>query len=273
MGRDEYPVSVAGTYDLMNRTSGELEKNKRNTRNSSGGGHGRTGATFAQSRSNNGNNDVCTEAEPIAGNDGRLLPHISCYNCGNKGHYAGQCNEDDRRQNSERRGAGFIQLNAGCTFAQSGDKNAVINKDWLLLDTCSTDSVCCNLDVVESLRKCQENEVLTIVTNGGSLKYTTMGVCKLFPVPMHYNESSIANILSLHQVANLPGFRVTMDSAKEKAISVIYNNQVIKFIQCSEGLYYYDTKSSKNNTLISNNNSVNVYPSSKNNVSFLTTVE
>ena len=120
LGRNEYTVSVSGTYDLMNRTSGELEKNKRNTRNSSGGGHGRTGATFAQSGSNNGNNDVCTEAEPIAGNDGRLLPHISCYNCGNKGHYAGQCNGDDRRQNSCHRG----------TKSRSEERRAMVNTSF-----------------------------------------------------------------------------------------------------------------------------------------------
>ena len=52
LGRDEYPKTVAGTYDLLNRHSGELDKAKKSSgcRNNQQS----TGAMFAQ-RGSNGN--------------------------------------------------------------------------------------------------------------------------------------------------------------------------------------------------------------------------
>ena len=99
-GRDEYPKSITAVHDLLNRQSGQLDRYPNNNRRS-----GNQGTTFAQSGSqgtqnvSNSNtesrNDQCT---PVPGIDGRVLPNILCYNCQKMGHYAGQCPEEDRRQ-------------------------------------------------------------------------------------------------------------------------------------------------------------------------------
>ena len=100
--------------------------------------------------------------------------------------------------------------------------------------------------------------MLHIVTNGGSLEYKTMGTLKMFPMVAHYNEDSIANIISLHRVASLRGVRITMDTNIEKDMIFHFNGTSVKFKECSEGLYYSDTKNSINKNI----DSVTDYPKS-----------
>jgi len=71
---------------------------------------------------------------------------------------------------------------------------------------------------------------------------------------MHYNPGSIANVLSLSTVANIPGCRLTMDTEVEKAIIInMENGNELKFVECANGLYYYDT------TNFNNKNTINHY--------------
>ena len=85
-----------------------------------------------------------------------------------------------------------------------------------------------------------------IVTNGSSLEYQTMGTIDMFPMEVYYNGDSIANTTSLHHVASLLGVRITMDTIIEKAMTLHFNGTSVKFKECSEGFYYFDTKNSIN---------------------------
>ena len=70
---------------------------------------------------------------------------------------------------------------------------------------------------------------------------------------MHFNPKSLANILSLSDVANLPEARITMDTALDRSILLHYDTQVFKFCECDDGLYYYDTSSvNHSNPLLTN---------------------
>ena len=130
----------------------------------------------------------------------------------------------------------------------------IINKNWLLLDTCSTHCVGCNPALFENIRNCSDEEVLHIETNGGSLVYDKIGISNFLGVSMHYNPGSIANVLSLSTVANIPGCRLTMDTEVEKAIVInMENGNELKFVECANGLYYYDT------TNFNNKNTINHY--------------
>lgn len=72
----------------------------------------------------------------------------------------------------------------------------------------------CNKDLVTNLELCNTDEILTLTTNGGAKSFTQMGVLKLLPLAVHYNGDSIANILSLKDVADLEGCSITMDTTK-----------------------------------------------------------
>ena len=70
---------------------------------------------------------------------------------------------------------------------------------------------------------------------------------KLLPMKVHFKKDSLANILSLSDVANLKGARITMDSEIEHAIILYHNDKVLKFKECRDGLYYLDTSLEKSN--------------------------
>ena len=61
-------------------------------------------------------------------------------------------------------------------------------------------------------------------------------------VAVHFNPVSLATILSLKAVAELPSVHITMDTAKESSILVhMTGAPYSKFLQCEEGLFYLDT--------------------------------
>ena len=170
-------------------------------------------------------NDDC-----IPGKDGKLFPHIKCHNCGKKGHYATQCPKEKQAKRAQ-----FTQ------FVLTQQDHELINKSWILLDTCSTVSVCCNKSLVSNIKPCPKNDELTIVTNGGTQVFDNTADLNLLPLKVHFNEHSLANILSLSDVANLPGARVTMDTDLDRAIILHYNGQTLRFRECTDGLYFFDT--------------------------------
>ena len=68
-----------------------------------------------------------------------------------------------------------------------------------------------------------------------------MGVCKDIPVKVHYNESSLANILSMATLINTPGITIEQNTAVEPSIFVhIKGRHSIKVKKSDHGLFYYD---------------------------------
>ena len=118
--------------------------------------------------------------------------------------------------------------------------NEHIPSKWILLDTCSTNSVFNSSKFLKEIVVCSEDKNLTIFLNGGKQEYFLKSQMKLFPIAVNYNEESITNILSLKDLLNVDGLQVTMDSLKEKALVVTYNKFSYKFHQHASGFYYYD---------------------------------
>jgi hypothetical protein len=232
LGRDEYPRSVTAAYDLLQNTCPELPGggNKRGGRFSrfrrgrNKNAHG-SHVSFAQATSNSG------DKSSVPGKDGKVFAHIKCHNCGKYGHYANQCTEARKPR------AQFTQ------FVLTQKDHEIIDKSWILLDTCSTVSVCCNKSLVSNIVPCTPNDELTIVTNGGTQVFDNTADLNLLPLRVHFNEHSLANILSLSDVANLPGARVTMDTDIDRAIILHFNGKTLRFHECADGLYFFDTKS------------------------------
>ena len=110
--RDEYPTTIASTYELMVKTSGGLDPRatNRNRNNNMNQNYANTGTILTQCKAEMaGDTD---ENKIVPGTDG-ITHDVTCYNCKKRGHYASNCPEPDMR----RIGVGALQL---CTcFAQS----------------------------------------------------------------------------------------------------------------------------------------------------------
>ena len=222
-GRDEFPTTVTSVYDLLQHTSGKVGARINNLserlskfrfrRN------GKKNITFVQSDSR----------ESVPGKDGKLYEHITCHNCNTPGHYSNQCPVKKDK----------VTL---AHFSLTQKKLQLINKNWILLDTCSTVSVFCNEHLLHDISNCKPGDGITVITNGGSEVFRKHGTLNLLPLKVHFNAESLANIVSLSDIANLEGARLTMDTNVARAINLHINGVTLQFKECSDGLYYYNTK-------------------------------
>ena len=89
---------------------------------------------------------------------------------------------------------------------------------WLLLDTCFTDSVGNNSELVSNIQDCSHNNTSTVLTNGGSQTFSKLASLKKIPIDIHFDFDFMANILSLKDIALIPGARILGDSKKEREI-------------------------------------------------------
>ena len=87
------------------------------------------------------------------------------------------------------------------------------------LDTCSTYSVENNIYMVVTVCNCTRDEVLVVHTNGGFNTFTKIAPLNILPLDIHINEDSMADILSLKDVASIPGVHIMMYSSKERDIN------------------------------------------------------
>eukprot|EP00957_Ditylum_brightwellii_P210733 15365322-Ditylum_brightwellii.AAC.1 len=111
----------------------------------------------------------------------------------------------------------------------------------LYADMCLGENGTNNADLLMNTRWYKTGEDLTVVTNGGSKYFNQVGDMMLFPLQLHLNEDSMANIISFTAMANVLGVQITMDTEQERAITVQYEGKKFKFKEYSEGLYHYDT--------------------------------
>ena len=166
LGRDEYPLTLAHTYELIvEQYTSPLRTNTNSTNNKNS--IRRTGASFAQRGNNDNDNRQTIDGRPlVAGTDGRTDSTQVCHNCQAAGHMSYTYSESDKRANNRNHGANVLQI--GMLFTQSKTNNSdVINKSWVLLDTCSTDTVCFNSEYITNIKQCVLGDELRMRTNGG----------------------------------------------------------------------------------------------------------
>ena len=85
---------------------------------------------------------------------------------------------------------------------------------------------------------------------------------------MHFKKDSMATILSLKSVSEIPGARITLDTDVSKNITLfLADGRTFVFEQYNSGLYYYDTKipveSDKNNKELINYSFLNTVSNNK----------
>ena len=160
-----------------------------------------------------------------------------------------QCPDQPSTSNNRNNNNRYNVLQVGYTLTQSSEQVS-IDPNWILLDTCSTDSVFCESKFLSNVSKCNENDSLEIVSNGGTVIYDKKGVFDLLNLPVYYNKNSLANVLSFTQVASLPGVSITTDTSVERSMNVHINNNILKFKECNQGLYYLNLENYKLNSSI-----------------------
>ena len=79
-----------------------------------------------------------------------------------------------------------------------------------------------------------------------------MGKYELFPIEANFNLHSMAKIVAPKGMANVPGSRITMESSKERSITMEYQVKVYKLKEFQDGLYYYDSAFEKSISCVTN---------------------
>ena len=268
-GQDNYPTTVTAAYDVLLQYVSKPEhsgRSRRSNGSSSGAANAQPRVSFAMVRLINGTEVEVDRTCKIAGADGQIVER-PCFNCGKWGHIVHQCpdlTESERQESRDRaaaRRAGnqntrqtTSHLQVVHSFVQNSD---LISPTVVMLDSCSESSVFMNRDLVHDLRPCSQDEKIILVTNGnGSIVFEETAIPHILPgFRVHFNPSSMANILSLRDVASLPGVRITMDSSVARAINVhLPSGMTYVFNEASNGLYVMDVSSIGNvtNPIITN---------------------
>ena len=237
LNRDEYPESETAALDLMVRRSGAFDtsliggRGSRVQRSTRRPGRGR-GYNFSQSSGGRNHNERAPAGTVlVAGTDGRTC-NVLCYRCQTWGHYAGNCPE----ASSGTSGTALVQCGVGLSQGPTG-----IPRHWLLLDSCSTDNVFNNCSMLGDIISCSDDECLNLISNGGTVDYELRSTMKMFPLDVHYNENSIANVMSLYHLVQVKDLVITMDNRKDYGFHVTYAGKKYHFLPYSTGLYYWDT--------------------------------
>jgi hypothetical protein len=113
----------------------------------------------------------------------------------------------------------------------------------ILLNNQSTVSLFCNSDMVEGIRKVDEE--LRLATNGGelctNLKATVPGFQDVW-----YNSKAITNIFSFAEMEDK--HKIAYDSSSEKAFIVHLPDKEVRFKRNYSGLYYFKKPTDKKGT-------------------------
>ena len=188
-------------------------------------------------------------SEHVKGHDDKVWEGIECYNCRKWGHYSPDCPSStvDGKEGAQHLQLGLCMVHCNVTGSEGSKKLHFL--EGFLLDMGSSFSGVRLGNHVIKVRKCKNDEVITASTNGGTIVYDEIGELTLFPLTVHVNDSSLANILSLKDLLDVPGLYSTMDSRKEKAIIIHYDGRIFKFVQIPEGLYIFNQEYDSNNVM------------------------
>lgn len=117
-------------------------------------------------------------------------------------------------------------------FFQGG----LIDPDWIILDTGSTNHVFGNGTLLTDLHDAPDNESCTLHTNAGTFTTQMRGTYGAIP-HVWYNKSAIANVLSLSRL--LQSFRVSFDQDTMAFHVTLREGNTLVFAHGEPGLFYY----------------------------------
>ena len=281
---DVYPKTLSDAYEMLsahtphNSSGNKNKKENKNTVNNTESDN-RENNTTENARSVTETGTSYLQSTAVPGSDGRLIPHITCYNCGKKGHYADNCptqvctpvNEEQHVQmnnsnSSEHQEEDDSDVEQQHLQTEGTDDNTdIIHFSWtqvnrykgldytdtdILLDTGSTFSVFKNPDMVLNIRN--SGRKLKAYTNGGRQDSAQVADLPGF-FTVWFNPSSMINILSWADVRSK--YRITADTAVGNYITVhLSPKRQMRFQEVASGLYLF-----RNKAHIEHNNRISGY--------------
>jgi len=250
-GIDEYPVTLVGAFEVL--TSWELIQCKRKSNRPNP--YSKPRVSFLLTVHEDG--ETYTHGVNDEGHKLALKKDITCHRCQKKGHYADKC--------PERLGTTMIQMGVNCT-QQEGDGRYIVPADVIILDSGSTNSCFRNKAYVKDIHQVADSEKLKLFSTGGTTYFEKQGTCNVIPIKVWFDENSLANILSMNEVANIDGVSITMDTSIDNAIIVNFpDGHSFRFEQINDGLYAYNPVSEiKSNNTITNYSFASTVKANKN---------
>jgi len=165
------------------------------------------------------------------GRQQRDLSHITCFNCGQTGHYSNQCPDEQGTVNV----VNGVESPSGFSFSQPGASR--IPKEWVLLDNQSTVHLFCNRNLLTNMRKIGSR--MAVHCNAGVRCTQLVGDLPGFG-QVWCDPRAIANILSFSQVQRK--HHVTCDSDGGNKFNVVKPcGKRFEFVQSESGLHHLDT--------------------------------
>ena len=139
----------------------------------------RMGHTFDNKRQGGPHGGAKENSTLVSGMDCNMF-NATCYTCHRPGHLNWYF--------SEAGCTGTCSLQVLYSFANNHiQQNYPINKNWIILYTCSSAGVMKNEYLAKNVLNCNEEDKLLIMKNGGHLFFNHMGQLLLLPTTVHIN--------------------------------------------------------------------------------------
>ena len=224
MKQDHFPTSLAESVHMLTHWKGNTNAGNRRNDN-----HDRTPNLGFHQRNGGSSMSTASSTTLVPGTDGTTTEHITCFNCGDPGHYASVCPKPRVAFQGMQ-----LELCTPCSFNQDVIKN-FLPQNWVLIDSGSSFNSFNDSSLLSDIGSCDE---MRAYSNGGHLDYEENGTVTFLPeIDAYYNKNSLANILALSSVTKY--YRVTMDSAKADRLLVhLAADETLCFEKCGNGLYF-----------------------------------
>ena len=146
LGIDQYPLTLALSFDLLVREAGTFSSTNNSNRTHGGFNKKRAFNKFMFLQVKQGCKVIKNNDNLVASVNDTYHQEITCYNCNNKGHYSNKCPYEYQQNTKKPNGVNLLMR--AITLTQNDPSVGEINPHWILLNTCSTASVARNPNLV-----------------------------------------------------------------------------------------------------------------------------